>query len=99
MNGTPSFPWVRGVAGGVRVVVWAVPGARRTEVVGPHGDAIRIRVAARPEAGKANRALARFLRDVTGATAVTLEHGAGSRRKTYLLEGVGVERVVVCLAG
>ncbi len=37
------------------------PGARRTEVVGPHGDRLKIRLAAAPEKGAANRELINFL--------------------------------------
>ena len=39
------------------VDVWVVPGANRSEIVGVHNDALRVRVAAPPEHGEANRAL------------------------------------------
>jgi uncharacterized protein (TIGR00251 family) len=35
------------------------PGAKRTEVVGLHGDALKIKLAAPPVEGKANEALLR----------------------------------------
>ncbi len=72
---------------GVEVVVWVVPGARRSEIVGPHGDAIRVRVAAPPERGRANAAVADLLADRCG-TAVELVAGATSRRKRFLLKGI-----------
>ena len=38
-----------------------VPNARRSEVVGVHGDAIKVKVQAPPVDGKANEALCEFL--------------------------------------
>ena len=59
------------------------PGARRTEVVGRHGDRLKVRVAAAPEKGAANQELIAFL-----ARALNLPKnafrllGAASRSKT-----------------
>ncbi len=38
-----------------------VPGAQRTQVVGLHGDRLKIRLAAPPEKGEANQELIAFL--------------------------------------
>jgi hypothetical protein len=71
---------------GTLLTVWVVPAAKRTEILGPHGDALKIRVAAPPEAGRANRELVRLLERMTNSK-VTLQRGATSRRKTVLVEG------------
>lgn len=60
------------------------PGAKRTEVAGLHGGALKLRLAAPPVDGKANDALLRFLADAFGVPlrSVALLHGAASRAKT-----------------
>ncbi|HEV3400794.1 MAG TPA: DUF167 domain-containing protein, partial [Acidimicrobiales bacterium] len=64
------------------------PGAGRTAVVGRHGTALKIRVAAPPEGGRANDACAALLSETFGTAQVELVGGGGSRSKRYRLEGV-----------
>ncbi len=53
-------PW-RWIGNHLEIRVHAQPGARRTEVQGIHGGAIKIRLQARPVEGAANDALVEFL--------------------------------------
>ena len=73
-----------------RVRVRVSPGARRTELVGLHGDAWKVRVAAAPERGRANEAvldlLSRELELPRGAVSIASGHAA--REKVVLLEGI-----------
>jgi uncharacterized protein (TIGR00251 family) len=66
------------------------PGARRTEVAGVHGDALKIRLAAPPVDGKANAALIEFIaaRLTLPKSAVRLVSGQTSRRKILELAAV-----------
>lgn len=64
------------------------PGAGRTAVVGRHGTALKVRVAAPPEGGRANDACAALLAETFGADEVELVAGAGSRSKRFRLAGV-----------
>jgi uncharacterized protein (TIGR00251 family) len=59
------------------------PGARRTEVAGLHGAALKIRLAAPPVEGKANEALRAFLADAFGVPLrrVAIVRGEASREK------------------
>ena len=68
------------------IVVHVQPRASRTEVVGLHGDAIKIRIKAPPVDGGANRELLRFLAGRLGVSpsAVQLLSGAAGRRKRIL---------------
>jgi len=59
------------------------PGAKKTEVCGLHGDALKLRLAAPPVDGKANAALLAFVAELLGVakSRVTLKSGQTSRRK------------------
>ena len=66
------------------------PRASRTEVVGWHGDAVKIRLKAAPVDGAANAELIRFLSKVIGVSrqAVQITAGAHARRKRVKIDGV-----------
>lgn len=61
--------------------VKVVPGARRSEVVGPLGDRLKVRVAAPAESGKANRALIDLLREFLDAREIEIVSGRSSPEK------------------
>jgi len=81
------------------LVVHVVPRARRTEVSGWHGDAIKIKVAAPPVEGAANAELVRFVAERVGVTrgAGTIASGATARRKTVAVEGVTADALAQAL--
>lgn len=65
------------------------PGARKSEIVGLYGEALKLRLAAAPVDGKANAALIDYiaaLLDVSRA-GVELVAGAASRRKLLRISG------------
>ena len=69
------------------------PRASRTELAGPHGGALRVRLTAPPVDGAANEALIRLLAQRLGVprSAVRLDAGAAGRSKVVTVEGIGVE--------
>jgi uncharacterized protein len=78
------------VDGAVVVRVHVQPGARRSAVVGRHGDAVKLKVSEPPVDDRANaavRALMASLFDVPVAR-VTLVSGAASRSKRVRIEGI-----------
>jgi uncharacterized protein (TIGR00251 family) len=77
-----------------RLKVKAVPGASRSEIVGRLGEALKVRVAAPPEGGKANREILELLAEKLGlpATGVSLVSGAASPAKVVALRGVTAEQ-------
>ena len=78
--------WHRRLADGTLVLcVHAQPGAKRTEVAGLHGDALKIRVAAPALEDRANAALVDFIAERLGVARrdVTLVSGERSREKRF----------------
>ncbi len=71
------------------------PGAGRTEVVGRHGDALKVKVAAAPEGGRANTAVAQLVASMLGVppTAVVLVSGATNRAKRFRIGPVDLGAV------
>ncbi|MGI8810021.1 MAG: DUF167 domain-containing protein [Acidimicrobiales bacterium] len=78
----------------VVLYVHVQPGAGRSSVVGRHGTALKIRVAASPEGGRANEACADLLAETFGLKRdqVELVGGPSSRAKQFKLTGVDVDR-------
>lgn len=88
--------WLRVDGDDVILNLHIQPGAKKTEVVGLHGDALKIRLAAPPVDGKANEALLSFIAAKVGAgkTAVALVSGQTSRAKRIRVRGVGEQAVL-----
>jgi uncharacterized protein (TIGR00251 family) len=75
------------------VRVHVQPGAGRSAVVGRFGDALKLKVGAPPEGGRANEAVATLLATTLGVgrDAVNLTSGASSRTKRFRIGPVDVE--------
>ena len=65
------------------------PRASKTEIVGLHGDAIKVRLAAPPVEGQANTELCQFLARYFGVLRqeVQVLSGKGARQKRVLIKG------------
>jgi uncharacterized protein len=78
-----------------RLALRVSPGARTTAVVGRHGRAWKLRVAAPPEGGKANDAVVALLAatlDVPART-ISIVSGHGGRDKLVELADIGPEEI------
>jgi len=87
-----------------RVRLRVSPGAKSAQVVGRHGEAWKVRVAAPPEGGRANDAVVRLLAEtlLLPRDAVTLVSGHGARDKIVQLAGLDptqIERRLSSAAG
>jgi uncharacterized protein (TIGR00251 family) len=86
---------MKNVPGGVTLAVRVTPRARKNEIVGLVGEAIKVKLAAPPVEGAANAALCAFLAEQLGVrkSAVTLVAGQTSRHKVVRVDGVTVDEV------
>ncbi len=80
---------------GVTFSVKVIPRAKRDEIVGVEGDALKIRLNAPPVEGKANEALVRFLAATLGVKRADVEilRGETSRHKLIRIRGLSGERL------
>jgi uncharacterized protein (TIGR00251 family) len=81
------------VPGGVQLRLHVQPGASRTGMAGLHGDALKVRVAAPPADGRANRELLDFLAEALGVARIriALIKGETGRRKTVIVQGIELQ--------
>ena len=87
--------WLFEADGVTTLIVHVQPGAKRSEVVGRHGDALKIRVAAPAIDGRANAALLTFIAERLrlAKSAVSLKTGQSSRQKVLQVAGTSAEAV------
>lgn len=85
----------RAADGSVILTLHIQPGAKKTEITGLHGEALKIRLAAPPVDGKANAALIAFLAKACGVSksAVALVSGDTCRAKRVRVTGADVATV------
>ena len=81
---------IQSIAGSVEISVKAIPGAKRDAIVGPLGNALKVKVSAPPEDGKANDSIRRLLAEKLGVAMRDVEVTAGhsSPRKRIRIRGV-----------
>ncbi|MGB8646429.1 MAG: DUF167 domain-containing protein [Anaerolineae bacterium] len=77
---------------GITLAVKVVPRAKRDEIVGIEGDALKVRLNAPPVEGRANEALIKFLSEVLGVRRADVEilRGETTRNKLVRIRGVSV---------
>ena len=81
--------WLKEAPDHVILTLHVQPGARSTEVVGTHGAALKVRLAAPPVDGKANEMLIAFLAEMFAVPLrnVTIEAGHTGRSKRVRIVG------------
>ena len=81
-----THPTVQDTKDGAILTIQVQPKASKSECVGLHGNALKIRIAAPPVEGRANEALLAFLakRLKVAPSTLVIHSGAGGRHKRVL---------------
>lgn len=87
--------WLKESSEGAILNLHIQPKASKTEVAGQYGDALRLRIAAPPVEGAANKALCRYLAESFSIpqNRVEILGGLTGRKKRILLRGVSAKEV------
>jgi len=85
--------WYRRNADVITLTLHVQPGAKRSEIAGLHGAALKIRLAAPPIEGRANEALLKFIAELFGVPLrqVELKQGGQSRHKVVAITGSAID--------
>lgn len=81
--------WFRRNGEVITLTLHIQPGAKRSELAGLHGEALKIRLAAPPVEGRANEALLKFIAGLFDVPVrqVELKQGGQSRHKVVAITG------------
>ncbi len=84
------MPFYAKTAEGILLSVQLQPRSSKDEIVGPHGDALKIKITAPPVDGEANAHACRYLSQMFGLSRsnVTMHKGSRSKHKVFLLQGI-----------
>lgn len=82
--------WYSLTEAGLLLQLHIVPNARKTEIVGLHGDALKVKVHAPPVDGKANDEIIRFFSAISGVPKAQVQIASGelSKVKKILILGL-----------
>ncbi|MGC2048840.1 MAG: DUF167 domain-containing protein [Gallionella sp.] len=85
--------WCRRDGETVTLTLHVQPGAKRSEIAGLHGAALKIRLAAPPVEGRANEALQKFIAELFAVPLrqVELKQGVQSRHKVVAISGSKID--------
>lgn len=90
-----DLKWIEERMGNLLIRFFVQPRASKNEIVGVHGDALKIRLTSPPVEGAANAMLIKYLAKQLGIakSSVSIHSGLSSRQKTLQVEGLSIDEV------
>ncbi|SDX92916.1 hypothetical protein SAMN04515617_108109 [Collimonas sp. OK242] len=84
--------WCADIAGGVRLALQVTPNAKKSQIIGPLEDVLKVRLQAQPIEGKANEALIRYLAELLDVprSRIVITHGHTNKRKIVEAHGASL---------
>lgn len=90
-----SLVFLKPTRDGVLLEVHVQPNAKRSAIVGRHGDRLKVALKQPPQDGKANAELIELFAEELGLprAAIELVRGAASRQKTLQIKGMTADQL------
>lgn len=91
-QGVGLYSWCSEIAGGVRLALQVTPNAKKSQIIGPLDNVLKLRLQAQPIEGKANEALIRYLAELLDVprSRIVITHGHTSKRKIVEAHGASL---------
>ncbi|MBI4925556.1 MAG: YggU family protein [Bdellovibrio sp.] len=89
--------WISNNSEGVVLKLQIQPKASHTKIVGTIGDRLKIRIAALPIDGAANKELIYFLKKKLKIKSIQLLHGEKTKFKDVICNNITIEEVLIML--
>lgn len=85
----------------IKIAVKVQPNARKNEIAGFSNDILRLKIAAPPDKGKANKELIEFLSDTLGLKKndISILRGLTDHNKLIAIEGITLGELKIRLIG
>lgn len=87
-----NFNWLKENKDSTFLNINVVPGSSKTEIVGPYGDFLKIKLKAPPQKGKANKELVEFLAKKlnTAKSNIKIIKGENQRKKVVQVKATSL---------
>src|SRR3990167_6780986 len=89
--------WYQKTGDIITLTIYVQPGAKHNEIIGMHGDALKIKLATQPIEGRANKSLVRYIATLfeVPLSQITLKRGDKSRHKIIQIRASQIDPIIL----